>query len=377
MTFNMRIAGAAMALLATSTLVSGKALAWGHTGHVFIARTAILALPDEVPSFVRGMEASRYIGELGPEPDVSKDSGDAGTPGTDIHDFERDPGHYIDLDDSGYDIPATGYPEVAALQLQNLLAPGQGRRDFDTLLRTNTPQGSSFQETQYTGYLPYNMVDQWQQVRKDFAYYRAFTAAIANPATPAPDKQYFEYELKVREKLTLRDIGVWSHFVADGSQPMHVSVHYNGWENFPNPNGYTLQPIHAPFEGYFVKLFIHEPAVASLIGPYVPCNCAGIEPRVRGYLQQTLNSVIPLYDLTKALGGVVGSNYNPWTTTKPTDDQKTFVATRLAAGAQELRDEIVDAWRSSDSIVVGYPVINVADIESGKVIFTRLGFAND
>ena len=109
----------------------------------------------------------------------------------------------------------------------------------------------------------------------------------------------------------------------------------------------------------------------------MPCNCAGIEPRVRGYLQQTLNSVIPLYDLTKALGGVVGSNYNPWTTTKPTDDQKTFVATRLAAGAQELRDEIVDAWRSSDSIVVGYPVINVADIESGKVIFTRLGFAND
>ena len=253
MTFNMRIAGAAMALLATSTLVSGKALAWGHTGHVFIARTAILALPDEVPSFVRGMEASRYIGELGPEPDVSKDSGDAGTPGTDIHDFERDPGHYIDLDDSGYDIPATGYPEVAALQLQNLLAPGQGRRDFDTLLRTNTPQGSSFQETQYTGYLPYNMVDQWQQVRKDFAYYRAFTAAIANPATPAPDKQYFEYELKVREKLTLRDIGVWSHFVADGSQPMHVSVHYNGWENFPNPNGYTLQPIPCSVRRLFRK----------------------------------------------------------------------------------------------------------------------------
>jgi hypothetical protein len=367
------------AVLAIAALPAGRALAWGHSGHVFIGESAIAALPKDVPLFVRSFASIYDVGELAAEADVSKDSGDAATPGSDVHDYERDPGHYIDFDDSGYDIPYTGYPEVAALQLQNLLIPNQGRRDFDTLLRANTPPSFSFQETQYTGYLPFNMTDQWQQVRKDFAYIRAFGAAIANPATAAPDVVYFQKELTLRRKITLRDIGYWAHFVGDASQPMHVSIHYNGWGNYPNPNGYTTSPIHAPFEGYFVKAFITEADVAGAIGAYTPCpaftglsSCAGIEPRVRTYLQQTLNSVIPLYELTKALG-----NGDPWTTTSPTPAQKAFVVARLAAGAQEMRDEIVDAWRSSDTIYVGYPLIKVSDIESGAVVWSANQFAGD
>ena len=374
----------AAAILALAAAPAERAFAWGHSGHVFIGEAAAGALPQEVPHFVRDSMAIYDLGELAAEADVSKDSGDAATPGSDVHDYERDPGHYIDLDDSSYVIPYTGYPEVSALQLQNLLAPNQGRRDFDTLLRANTPSTFSFQETQYTGYLPYNMTDQWQQIRKDFAYYRAFTAAIANPATAPADRAYFEKGLRIRRPLTKRDIGYWAHFVGDASQPMHVSIHYNGWGNYPNPQGYTTQPIHAPFEGYFVKAFITEADVATAIGPYTPCPadtgldaCPGIEPRVRTYLQQTLNSVIPLYDLTKSLGGVAGSTVDPWTTTSPTPAQKAFVVARLAAGAQEMRDEIVDAWRSSDTIYVGYPLIKVSDIESGAVVWTADAFAGD
>jgi len=44
---------------------------------------------------------------------------------------------------------------------------------------------------------------------------------------------------RLREKITLHDIGIWSHYVGDASQPLHVSVHLNGWGNFPNPNGYS------------------------------------------------------------------------------------------------------------------------------------------
>lgn len=38
--------------------------------------------------------------------------------------------------------------------------------------------------------------------------------------------------------------------MGDASQPMHVSVHFNGWGNCPNPNGHTdSKKIHFYFEG--------------------------------------------------------------------------------------------------------------------------------
>jgi len=45
-----------------------------------------------------------------------------------------------------------------------------------------------------------------------------------------------------------------------------------------------------------------------------------------------------------------------------------FTTERVAAGAAELRDEIVLAWRASESAEVGYqPEIAVSDVEAGKV----------
>ena len=34
--------------------------------------------------------------------------------------------------------------------------------------------------------------------------------------------------------------GWLGHYVADGSQPLHTTIQYNGWVG-PNPNGYTTQ----------------------------------------------------------------------------------------------------------------------------------------
>ena len=48
-----------------------------------------------------------------------------------------------------------------------------------------------------------------------------------------------------------------------------------------------------------------------------------------------------------------------------------FVTLRLATGAQFARDMIYDAWLASAEGMVGYPMVNVRDIESGKVRATR------
>jgi hypothetical protein len=44
-----------------------------------------------------------------------------------------------------------------------------------------------------------------------------------------------------------------------------------------------------------------------------------------------------------------------------------FAAERFGAGASELRDLIVLAWRDSATTRVGWPVIAVADVEAGKI----------
>jgi hypothetical protein len=46
---------------------------------------------------------------------------------------------------------------------------------------------------------------------------------------------------------------------------------------------------------------------------------------------------------------------------------RAFAARRLAAGADELRDDIIDAWRASLAGVIGYPPLKVADVLANKI----------
>ena len=54
-----------------------------------------------------------------------------------------------------------------------------------------------------------------------------------------------------------------------------------------------------------------------------------------------------------------------------------FATARLATGATALRSMIVDAWEDSAITPVGYPMVSVKDIKSGKVRATRDLFGAD
>ena len=45
---------------------------------------------------------------------------------------------------------------------------------------------------------------------------------------------------------------------------------------------------------------------------------------------------------------------------------KAFAAERIAAGASELRDLVVEAWRASAYGTVGYPPTPVREVEAGR-----------
>ncbi len=223
------------------------------------------------------------------------------------------------------------------------------RADYETALR------AVGQDSWKAGYLPYSIIDGYQQLVKDFTYWRILVAAEKS-ATDPMKKAYYAADLKRREDLLLRDLGVWAHYVGDASQPLHLSVHYNGWGDYPNPNGYTnARSTHSSFEGPLAKALGDEAQVKALIPAYTDCACS-IETRVVGYLTTTWKETEPLYALEKA-GGMVDTDPRA----------KAFVQARLAAGAGALRDLVTDAWRESANGKIGYrPEISVADVESGK-----------
>jgi hypothetical protein len=265
---------------------------------------------------------------LGPEEDRLKGSGTS-------WDDDNDPGHFLDLQDDG---------TVAGVVRFDALPKSQ--QAFDEALR------AAHTDPYHQGYLPYSLLDGWEQLRSDFAYWRVDKGDVK----------------AIDEQLILRDIGVWSHFVGDACQPLHVTVHFNGWGNYPNPNGYTeSHHTHSFFESEFVDKYAKESDIAKLLSPQVALPAPttlltqdAVLKEIERYLGATGRTVPQLYAIEKAGGFANGS-----------PEAIDFVDQRLALGAQELRDLTVWAWEDSINASVGYPSVTVRDVLSGKVAWPQ------
>ena len=319
------LAGALMSSTAT------RAWAWGAEGHRIIGRLAVEALPDDLPAFLRSVGVSVAVGELAREPDRWRDAGK-------VHDSDRDPAHFVDLDDQGRIL---GGPALSALP--------PTVEAYDAALRA---VGS---DSWKAGRLPYAMIDSWQQLVKDFTYWRIDSAASLKVSNPE-HRAWFIADMAERRALILRDLGILGHYAGDGSQPLHVTVHYNGWgAGDANPAGYTQARIHGPFEGEYVHAYADPSTIRADMTAYTDCHCP-IGAWTSAYLGRTGAQVVPLYELYKSGGFVDGDPRG-----------RAFVNARLAAGASAMRDLTVDAWRASAEGRAGWPAVSVADVEAGAV----------
>lgn len=306
------------------------ALAWGSHGHRIVGRVAMEALPAEVPAFLRTPAAAGDVGELSREPDRSKGAGRT-------HGLNRDPAHFVDIDGAG---KVLGGPPFRPLPL--------ARPDYEKQLQ------AAGLDSWKAGYLQFSLVEEWQQLAKDFAYWRVLEAAQTRTDDPGRRAWYAE-DIRRREALILQTIGRLSHWAADGSQPLHVSVHFNGWGDYPNPKGYTTARIHGLFESDFVRANVEEDQVRAAMAPFKACDCP-IDERVMRYLEASVEQVEPLYALEKVAGF---DDADPRV--------EAFAVERLGVGANELRDLVVEAWRASASGEVGWRPVKVADVLAGRV----------
>ncbi|HMP63020.1 MAG TPA: S1/P1 Nuclease, partial [Phenylobacterium sp.] len=157
----MRLAQISALLFACAALTPCQALAWGGHGHRIMGIAAMEALPTEVPAFLRDPTTVADVGELSREPDRSKGAGR-------IHDTNRDPGHFVDIDDEGRVM--VGPPFQKPLP--------ETRSAYEALLQ------AAGTDSWKAGYLQYSIVDQFQQLTLEFAHWRVLSAAEAREADP-------------------------------------------------------------------------------------------------------------------------------------------------------------------------------------------------
>jgi hypothetical protein len=272
---------------------------WGEYSHTLIAGLAADATPAEMPPFFRAARAQLVY--LNPEPDRWRDrrEGDSdpaldGGPASD---------HYINLER----LPM-------ARRLGILAAPT--RVAYTDSLRTLGEQPAQ------TGTLPFRIVELTQLLRSDFRRWRA--------ATDPQIRAWIEQRI-------INDAGILGHYVADGANPAHTTIHHNGWVG-ANPNNFaTDNRFHGRFESAFVQARVRSTDVQPLAGASAQ-SITTLRPAVLSYLQRSHAELERLYTLDRAVS---------FDEKNESIEHKKFAAERLASAVTMLRDLWWTAWVTS------------------------------
>ena len=265
-----------------------------------INRLAVSNLPADTPAFLKTPAAIDEIEYLGPEPDRWRSTAEPEL------NAAQSPEHFINMESTEPFLPLP-----------------QRRFDFEAKVY------AAGKNPAVIGLLPWETDEVWERLKAAMREYRTETAA--------------HDDTKPVEAAIIFYAGWLGHYVADGSQPLHASIQYNGWVG-SNPNGYTTaHQIHHQFEGTFVDDNMHPAEVAAKLTPAKLIEGNMFSAYVE-YLKHSESVVEKVYQFEKA-GALTGAG---------TSESRAFVAERMAAGASMLRDMIYTAWIDSAQPVPPY-----------------------
>lgn len=265
---------------------------WGTHGHEMIGRTAAEHLPESMPAFFR--DAVDQLAFLNVEPDRWKDRSERSLDPAMNGNYS--PGHYIN-----YEV----VPE-AALAAPNRLAY------FSALEKAGVER--------QPGYLPFVILELSQRLRVAFREWRSAG----------------ETERVWIEQRIVNDAGILGHYAADASNPLHTTVHHDGWTG-DNLNGYaTDRGTHDRIETEYVKAQVTAGELLPLMGN--PVVFDDLRTAVWDYTKASHALVERLYQIDGE------ARFDRETTAAA---NKAFIAGRLAAGATMLRDLWWTVWVTS------------------------------
>jgi hypothetical protein len=274
-------------------------LAWGEKGHAITTQAASLTLPNDLPRFF--YDAMPQLEYLGDEPDRWRGGGES-------LEAENAPNHFLDFeyaDGVAKTLPRDRYAFIALMEKS-------GR------LRQHGLTPST------TGFLPWRIAELSEQLTTEWRIWRA-----TRPGSP--ERAYAEHEI-------VETAGLLSHYVGDASNPLHATLHFNGWADANNPNGYSNDcDVHSRFETWFVNRAVETGDVVPKVTAAAPIG----DPFTSAvtFIHDSNALLDKLYQLDRDGG------FAPMKPVRA--DAKAFAVDRIAAGASLLRDLWWSAWRSS------------------------------
>jgi hypothetical protein len=292
---------------------------WGDEGHKLINKSAVSAIPADMPAFFKtGAEKIIYNG---PEPDRWREKVEPSLKNS------QEPDHFIDLE-----------------RVADIGEFPVGRYDFIRWAyskRLNTTANSDDYLPERIGFQPYITAEVYERLKVAFRKYRELRAA--GQKTDAVENDALFYA------------GWLGHYVADGANPLHTTINHNGWVG-PNPNGYTTAKIHWPVESDFINKNLAKVDPAGLVK-----TPAALKDPFRDYIKYLRSSfaqVEPLYQIEKR-----GGFNDPGS-----DEAREFMRQRFAAGSQMLLNLWYTAWVESEKPVPPYqpPVVSPAPSPTTK-----------
>jgi hypothetical protein len=292
-------------LLIAALSLPQPAFPWGTRAHAVIDRTAVDTLPDDGPVFLK--KYVEYIAGSASVPDTWRQASEP------FSKIEEDPNHGWFREQFAFMkvVPRSRYEFVLALYRENLR------------IQKTEPENAQRMNVRWTGTLPFAAAEVYGHLVADMRYLR-------KARSEGKDTAFLEQ--------TCAFYVAWmGHYLGDGSQPLHVTIHHDGWQG-PDPKSYTRDPkIHGRFESQYVDaISLSENDILPRIGQ--PGHLTGdVFDMILAHLDEAGSNVEAIYKLDKR---------NAFADVHDTE-AKEMVYSRTAAGARMLRDLVYRAWLES------------------------------
>jgi hypothetical protein len=282
----------ALCLVLLLLLAPQHASAWGEKGHLMVNRLAIAASGAQLPPFMGA--ASAEITYNGYEPDRWREEN-----GSALNTAQA-PDHFFDSEKWG---------SIASIE--------KDRYAFMAKLAERKV------DLEKVGYLPYAIIEGYGRLRNAFRQWRNAKTAEDRESARANAVHY---------------AGVLGHYVADGAQPMHLSIHFDGWaDGVPNPKNFTkARGLHSRYEAAYVNRAVDEAQVQAKVQR--PQQLTDVFGSIKNYLNQSFTELEPMYELEKA------GEFNP---DSPRPKGTEFINSELARAATMLSNLWYTAWIES------------------------------
>lgn len=282
----------------TLLALASNAFAWGEKGHYITNEAATHGLPADMPPFFH--RAYPDLIWLGFDPDRWRSGGESLEPAT-------APNHFLDFE-----------------YVEGLTLPPDRFKFIDLMYTSGRLRQRGIHNSE-AGFLPWAIAEEAQKLTVEFRNWRSSAPGSTDRA--------------IIERNIIIIAGVLGHYVGDGANPHHATMHYNGWvgstnpQNFPNDCG-----THSRFERDFVSHAVDvRDVIPKLAAPVLRTD----------YFATAIEHV-------KASNALVETLYTldrdgAFTQYGPVDAAGfAFATSRLAAGASLLRDIWWSAWRNSE-----------------------------